>query len=74
MGMHNWRSRVYQIPMLLRRNPNVAITPSTQVPQFLYFGMLVLHIIFDWQACRIVDSDIAAQPKEETGRLKSGQA
>lgn len=52
----------------------MAITPAAQTPQLLYFRMLVLHIVFDRQSSRIVDSDIATQPEEDAGSLKGRQA
>lgn len=52
-------STTYQLPMLLRRNPDVAITPLAHFSQFLDFGMVVLDVVFDGEAFGVEDSDVA---------------
>lgn len=64
----------YQIAMLLRRNPNMPIAPSAQLAQFLYLLMLVLYVILDRQAGRIIDSDITAKSEENARSFKGCEA
>lgn len=47
--------------MLLRRYPNVSITPLTQITQLLHFRMIVLDVVFEWQVSGIVDAHVAAE-------------
>lgn len=60
----------YQISMLFRRDPKVAIAPSTQVTEFLDLGMRVLHVIFHRQAGRIINADVAAKTPENAADLE----
>lgn len=60
--------------MLFSRDPDMPIAPSTEIPELLYFGMPMLHVILDWKAHRVIDSDIATKPEEDTGCLKSKKA
>lgn len=53
----------YQIAMLFRRDPEMGITPAAQSSQLLHFGVIVLHVVFDWQAGSIIDSDITSKAK-----------
>ena len=46
--------------MLFRRDPKMSITPSAEVSQFLYLGMVMLDVVFDRETYRIVDSHVAA--------------
>ena len=55
--------------MLLRAHPNVAVTPLAELPELLYFGVVVLLVVFDWEARWIVDSNVAAETKENAGGL-----
>lgn len=50
------------------------IAPTTEVSQFLYLDMIVLHVIFDRQAGRIEHADIASQPKQNSGGFQCKQA
>ena len=51
----------YQVAMLFRRNPHVAIAPRAKLTQFLHFGMILSRIVLNRQICRIEDADIAAE-------------
>ena len=60
--------------MLLRRHPYVPIAPPAQLTQLLHLRMLVLHVILDRQARRVVDAHVAAQPEQDAGLLVREQA
>lgn len=64
----------YQISMLFRRDPNVPVAPSTKISELLHFHVMVLNIIFDGEARRVIDADIATKAEEDTGGLESKQA
>jgi len=51
----------YQVAMLFRRNPHVAIAPRAKLTQFLHFGVILSSIIFNRQVCRIEYAHIAAE-------------
>jgi signal transduction protein with GAF and PtsI domain len=41
----------------------------TELSEFLHLGVGMLHIIFLWQACRVVDADVAAETEQDPGAL-----
>ena len=53
--------------MLLRRDPDVAIAPAAEIPELLHFLVVVLDIIFNGEAGRVVDADIASEAEEDPG-------
>jgi len=55
--------------MLLRRDPNMTITPLAELTQFLDAWVILLHIIFDRQPVRIEDANLAAQAMQDAGTL-----
>lgn len=57
----------YQVSVLFWRDPNVPITPTTKVSQFLYLDMIMLRVIFDRQSGRIEHPDITSQPEQNPG-------
>lgn len=59
--------------MLLGRDPEMSITPSAEVPQFLYLGMVMLDVVFNWEARRVVDSHVAPKSKKNARDLKRQQ-
>ena len=48
----------YEVTVLFRRYPNMAITPFAQLTQLLHFRMLMLHIVLDRQTRRIKNTHI----------------
>lgn len=56
----------YQVAVLLRRDPDVAVAPFAQVAEFLDFGMVVLDVVFDGEAAGVVDTDVAAEAPENS--------
>lgn len=61
----------HEIAVLLGRDPEVAVTPSTQMPQLLYLLMVVLNIVFDGKTGRIVNPYITTQSEENPRDLIS---
>ena len=57
--------------MLFWTDPEVAVAPPAQIPEFFDFRMIVLFVVFHRQPIRIVDSDVAAQTEEDTGTFVS---
>ena len=55
--------------MLLWAHPDVAVTPLAELPELLYFGVIVLLVVFDWEARWIVDSHVAAETEENARGL-----
>lgn len=53
----------YQIPMLLGRDPNMAVAPAAEIAELLYLGVIVLDVVFNREAGRIEDADVAAKSK-----------
>lgn len=53
----------YQIPMLLGRDPNMAVAPAAEIAELLYLGVIVLDVVFYRKAGRIEDADVAAKSK-----------
>ena len=56
--------------MLFGRDPEMSITPSAEVSQFLHLGMVMLDVVFDRETYRIVDSHVAAQSKQNARDLE----
>lgn len=54
-----------QIAVLFRADPNMAIAPLAEIAQFLDFGVGVLRVVFDGEAIRVVDADVAAKAEED---------
>ena len=48
----------------------MSITPSAEVPQLLYLGMVIVDVVFNWEARRVVDSHVAPESKKNTRDLK----
>lgn len=67
--LRRWQTASYQIPMLLWADPDMAITPSAKLPQFLYLVVCVLYVIFLRKAGRIIDANIAAETEEDPRAL-----
>ncbi len=44
------RGRVYQIAVLLGAHPDVAVAPLAEFAELLDFWVIVLLVVFDWQA------------------------
>lgn len=63
-------SCLYQVPVLLRRYPEVSVTPAAQVAELLDLGMCVLHIVFDRQSTRVVYAYVASKTPEDAGDLE----
>jgi hypothetical protein len=61
----------YQVPMLLRTNPHMAITPLAQLPQLLHLRMNVLDVVFDGEAGGVEDAYVAAEAEENPGGFVS---
>lgn len=38
----------------------MTVTPLAQISQFLHFFVIMLYVVFDGQAARVEDPDIAA--------------
>lgn len=55
--------------MLLWADPDMAVTPSAKLPQFLYLVVRVLYVIFLRKAGRIIDANIAAETEEDPRAL-----
>lgn len=51
--------------MLLRRNPNMAITPPAELSQLLHLFVRMLDVILDREPVRIIHTDVTAEPKED---------
>jgi hypothetical protein len=51
----------------------MSITPSAEAPQFLYLGMVILDVVFNWEARRVVDSHVAPESKKNARDLKRQQ-
>lgn len=66
----NVRKRAYKIAVLLGRNPDVTVAPFAEISKFLYFRMLVLNIVFDRQAGRIVDAYVGTESGQYSRTLK----
>jgi lipoprotein signal peptidase len=47
----------------------VAVTPLAEIPEFLYFGVIVLLVVFDWETQWIIDSHVAAEAEENARGL-----
>lgn len=60
----------YQIPMLLRRAPNLSVTPKTQFPQLFNFGVPLIAIILDRKATGIIHSDVATETMQDAAGFK----
>lgn len=56
--------------MLFRRDPKVPVTPTTQVSQLLHFRVIMLYVVLDRQASRIIYPDVATKPEEYAGSLE----
>lgn len=52
----------------------MGITPVAQISQLLHFGVVVLHVVFDWQAGGIIDSDVASQAEQNASTFKGQQS
>lgn len=50
--------------MLLRRYPDMAVTPFAEFTELLYFGVLVLHIILYRQIRRVINTNISTQAEQ----------
>jgi len=50
--------------MLLWAHPDVTITPLAELAELLDFWVIVLLVVFDWEARWIVDSDVTAEAEE----------
>jgi len=50
-----------EIAVLLGADPDMAIAPFAKVTQFLDFGVRVLRVVFDGEAFRVVNADVAAE-------------
>lgn len=64
---------MYQISVLFRRNPEVSVTPPTQVAKLLDLRVCVLYIVFDRQPGRIIYAHVASQTPQDTGYLEGKQ-
>jgi hypothetical protein len=56
--------------MLFGRDPEMSITPSAEVSQFLYLDMVMLNVVLDWKTHRIVDSYVAPESKQNARDLE----
>lgn len=52
--------------MLLWTNPEVTVTPPTQVADFLDFRVIVLFVVFDGQVSRVIHAHVAAESEQDT--------
>lgn len=55
--------------MMLRANLDVSITPFTELPQLLHFGVVVVEVVLNGQASGIVHADVAAELEEDSASL-----
>lgn len=53
--------------MLFGADPDVAVGPFAEVAELLDFGVRVLDVVFDGEAGRVVDADVAAEAEEDAG-------
>jgi hypothetical protein len=60
--------------MLLRRNPDMAVTPAAEISEFLHFLVVVLYIIFDGETGRVIDANITAEAEEDPGGFEGEEA
>ena len=51
--------KAYNSTVLLWADPDMSITPFAKFSEFLHFRMVVLDIILNRKAARVVDPDIA---------------
>lgn len=61
-----WRG-AYEIPMLLGRDPDMAVAPAAEVAKLLDFGVVVLDVVFHGEAGWVEDADVAAESEEDAG-------
>lgn len=59
--------------MLLRRNPNVAITPSAELSELLHLLVCMLHVILDREPIGIIYTNVATESKEDAGRFEGNE-
>lgn len=52
--------------MLLRRYPDMTVTPFAEFTKLLHFWMLVLHIILDRQIRGVIDANVSTQAEKYT--------
>jgi hypothetical protein len=48
----------------------MSITPSAEVPPLSYLSIVILDVVFNWEARRIVDSHVAPESKKNAWDLK----
>ena len=49
----------------------MSVTPSAEVSQFLYLGMVMLDDVFNWEARRVVDFHVAPESKKNARDLNA---
>ena len=60
--------------MLLRTDPDMAITPLAQVAQLLDFGVSVVDVVFNGEGCGVVHADVAAEAEEDAACFEGEEA
>ena len=63
-----------EVAVLFGGDPDVAVAPAAEVPQFLHFGMRVLDVVLDGELAGIVDADVAAEAEEDAGGFVGEEA
>ena len=56
--------------MLLVGDPEVPVTPSTQIAELLYFRMHVPYVVLHGQASRVEHTGVATKTPENTADLE----
>jgi hypothetical protein len=64
----------YQISMLLGADPQMTVAPSAELPQFLYLGMMELHVVLDGKSMGVEDSNIASKAKQDAASFVGQQS
>lgn len=60
-----------QISMLLRRYPNMTVTPYTKLPKLLDLGVTDIGVVFHWKPLRVENTHIASKSEKNARRLIS---
>ena len=69
---HAGREHSYQVAVLLRADPYVAIAPFAQLAKLLDLGVVVLRVVLDWKSRGVIHADVASK-SEENARGFIGQ-
>jgi hypothetical protein len=64
----------YQVAVLLRGDPDVAVAPLAQLAELLHLGVVVLLVVFDGEAGRVVHAHVAAEAEEDAAGFVSEES